>query len=61
MLGGVLRVTFADERRLDVPLKWFPLLGDVTAEDRRDLRLIGIGIRWLALDEDLSVAGLLGV
>jgi hypothetical protein len=56
-----LRVVLADGRKLSVPLVWFPRLLSASATQRADWRLIGggDGIRWEALDEDLSVRGLL--
>ena len=56
-----LEVRLADGRELRVPLAWFPTLQAAPAAARQDWRLIGggIGIHWAALDEDLSVAGLL--
>ncbi len=59
--GTMLRVTLADGREIAAPLQWFPRLGSATDQERRAWRLIGgaVGIHWEALDEDLSVAGLL--
>lgn len=56
-----LVVTLSDGRTLSVPLAWFPRLLGATSEERAGWRLIGSGegIRWEALDEDLSVRGLL--
>ena len=56
-----LVVTLSDGRTLSVPLAWFPRLLGATAAERAGWRLIGSGegIRWEALDEDLSVRGLL--
>ena len=56
-----LRVDLDDGRRLAVPLAWFPRLFHATARQRAQFELIddGEGIRWPAVDEDLSVAGLL--
>ncbi|NMC71276.1 MAG: DUF2442 domain-containing protein [Myxococcales bacterium] len=56
-----LVVTLADGREVSAPLEWFPRLRDGSPEQRSAWRLIGggIGIRWEALDEDVSVAGLL--
>jgi hypothetical protein len=56
-----LRVVLTDGRKLSVPLVWFPRLLSASASQRADWRLIGgvEGIRWEALDEDLSVRGLL--
>ena len=56
-------VDLQDGRSLTVPLEWFPLLRDATPEQRARWELIGsgIGIHWPDLDEDISVAGLLGL
>jgi hypothetical protein len=56
-----LIVALSDGRTLPVPLAWFPRLLSATAAERADWRLIGSGegIHWEALDEDLSVRGLL--
>lgn len=52
-----------DGRSLSVPLEWFPRLRDATPEQRERWELLGpgIGIHWPDLDEDISVAGLLGL
>lgn len=56
-----LIVHLEDGRSISAPLEWFPRLRDASDADRRNWRLIGhgIGIHWEALDEDLSVRGLL--
>ena len=56
-----LVVHLADGRTVSVPLAWFPRLLHASVAERADLRLIGDGeyISWPALDEDLSVSGLL--
>ena len=56
-----LIVQLDDGRSLHVPLEWFPRLRDASAADRANWRLIGrgVGIRWEALDEDVSVHALL--
>ncbi|HZS02015.1 MAG TPA: DUF2442 domain-containing protein [Chloroflexota bacterium] len=56
-------VHLEDGRSLSIPLEWFPLLRDATPEQRARWELIGpgIGIHWPELDEDVSVAGLLGL
>lgn len=61
--GKHLKVQLADERQISVPLAWFPRLQAGTPEQQAGWRLMGegIGIRWDALDEDVSVAGLLGL
>jgi hypothetical protein len=57
----VLRVRLADGRELFVPLEWFPRLRNAAPDARRDFRLIGggVGIHWPAVDEGISVEGLL--
>jgi hypothetical protein len=52
-------VSLADGRGLGVPLAWFPRLLMAKAADRQDFRLSPGGIHWSALDEDISVQGLL--
>ena len=56
-----LRVSLDDGRELAVPLAWFPRLRDASDAYRANWRLIGRGdgIHWPALDEDISVRGLL--
>jgi hypothetical protein len=58
-----LHVHLADEREISVPLEWFPRLLHATDEQRQQWELIGrgVGIHWEAIDEDISVAGLLGL
>jgi hypothetical protein len=57
-----LHVQLSDGREISAPLAWFPRLRSATPDQRAHWRLIGkgIGIHWDDLDEDLSVAGLLG-
>lgn len=56
-------VQLADEREISVPLACFPRLQNATDEQRNGWELIGqgVGIHWEAIDEDISVAGLLGL
>jgi len=56
-----LTVELSDGRTLSVPLGWYPRLWHATSEERNRWRLIGSGrgIHWPALDEDVSVEGLL--
>lgn len=56
-------VHLEDGRSLTVPLEWFPWLRDATDEQRKRWELIGpgFGIHWPDLDEDITVAGLLGL
>lgn len=60
---GRFYVSLADEREISVPLSWFPRLEHATDQQRNAWELIGqgIGIHWEDLDEDISVAGLLGL
>ncbi|MCH8275586.1 MAG: DUF2442 domain-containing protein [Armatimonadetes bacterium] len=57
-----MHVTLTDGRVISVPLDWFPSLRDASAAQRGNWRLIGegVGIHWEDVDEDVSVAALLG-
>ena len=57
-----LHVCLSDEREISVPLDWFPHLCNVADEQLQEWELVGqgVGIHWEAIDEDISVAGLLG-
>ena len=52
-------VDLADGRTISVPLVWFPRLLHATPEQRAAFELSRRGIHWEALNEDISVAGLL--
>ncbi len=52
-------VELSDGRTLGVPLAWFPRLLHATREQRDACRISARGLHWAALDEDISVAGLL--
>lgn len=52
-------VSLSDGRTIGVPLAWFPRLLHSTAEQREQVRISTRGLHWEALDEDISVAGLL--
>jgi len=56
-----LNVELTDGRSIAVPLSWYPRLLDATPVERNRHRLIGggEGIRWEAVDEDISVESLL--
>jgi len=58
-----LWVQLADGREISAPLAWFPRLLRATVEQRQVWELIGQGegIHWEAIDEDISVASLLGL
>lgn len=55
----MLWVSLADGRTLGVPLTWFPRLLQATPLQRADVWISPGGLHWDALDEDLSIAGLL--
>jgi hypothetical protein len=52
-------VELADGRTLGVPLAWFPRLLRATPAEREQVELSPVGLHWEALDEDISIAGLL--
>ena len=56
-----LTVELSDGRTIIAPLVWFPRLLHGTAEERGQWEFNGggTGIHWPALDEDISVEGLL--
>lgn len=57
----MLVVELRDGRTVSVPLQWYPRLvhGSPRERDRWELIGPGVGIHWPALDEDISVEGLL--
>ncbi|MFT4029336.1 MAG: DUF2442 domain-containing protein [Protaetiibacter sp.] len=57
-----IHVRLRDGREVSAPLAWFPRLLEAAPDDRADWYLLGDGegIHWPAVDEDISVAGLLG-
>lgn len=52
-------VELSDGRTLGVPLAWFPRLLDARPDQREALEMGGLGLHWEALDEDISIVGLL--
>lgn len=52
-------VELSDGRTLGIPLAWFPRLLLATPKQRLDFSLSQSGIHWDALDEDISIAGLI--
>ncbi len=54
-----LWVSLADGRTIAAPLAWFPRLLAATQEQRTAVELSKAGLHWEALDEDISIAGLL--
>ncbi len=58
---SMMWLEFADGRQLGVPLAYFPRLLNATPAQREEFIISGggVGIHWDALDEDISVEGLL--
>ena len=56
-----LEVELVDGRTIIVPLAWYPRLWHGTPQERDNFEIFGDGayLHWPALDEDLTVAGLL--
>lgn len=52
-------VDLADGRTIAVPLAWFPRLLNATPQQRAEVRLSVRGLHWGAIDEDISIDGLL--
>jgi len=52
-------VNLSDGRVVGVPLAWFPRLLHATVAQRAQVRISSRGLHWEALDEDISIAGLL--
>ncbi|WP_291691152.1 DUF2442 domain-containing protein [Bradyrhizobium sp.] len=48
-----------DGRTLGVPLAWFPRLLHAKPAEREKVDVSRVGLHWEALDEDISVTGLL--
>ena len=56
-----IRVDLADGRAILAPLAWYPRLLEASPAERDNWEVAGggFGIHWPAVDEDLSVDGLL--
>jgi hypothetical protein len=52
-------VELSDGRTIGVPLAWFPKLLNCTVDELEQVRISSRGLHWDAMDEDISVAGLL--
>jgi hypothetical protein len=52
-------VDLTDGRTLGIPLAWFPRLLRASPVQRRQVELSRVGLHWEAIDEDVSIAGLL--
>lgn len=56
---NLMWVELDDARILGVPLVWFPKLLRATKAQLENYKLSRRGIHWEALDEDISIEGLL--
>ena len=54
-----LWVSLSDGRTIAAPLAWFPRLLEAAPAQRAMVELSKGGLHWDALDEDISVSGLL--
>lgn len=54
-----LWVNLSDGRIIAAPLAWFPRLLQASPIQRAQVELSKGGLHWEALDEDISIAGLL--
>lgn len=52
-------VELDDGRTLGIPLAWYPRLLHGTPELRNQKMISPSGLHWEALDEDISIAGLI--
>ena len=52
-------VDLADGRTLGIPLAWFPRLSHATTAEREQVEISRTGLHWEAINEDISIAGLL--
>ena len=48
-----------DGRTISVPLAWSWRLSDATPDQRQNYELIGDGVHWPDVDEDISARGML--
>lgn len=60
VVGDRLRVDLEDGRKLDLPLRWFPIVDAAPLRAQRKVRVIfaGTGIEWPDLGYELGVGGL---
>ena len=56
---ATLRVNLSEMRTIAAPLTWFPRLLQAAPEQSATIELSNSGLHWAALDEEISVAGLL--
>jgi hypothetical protein len=54
-----MSVDLTDGRTIRVPLAWFPRLLQATPAEREKVELSRVGLHWEAIDEDISIAGII--
>lgn len=54
-----LWVSLSDGRTIGAPLVWFPRLLAASPAERASVEIGPFGLHWEALDEDISIEGLL--
>lgn len=61
--AGRMHVLLDDGREISIPLDRFPRLHQASPAQRRKWQIsaFGTGIRWPDIDEDIGIAGILGV
>ena len=52
-------IELSDGRTLGVPFAWFPRLLNATKAQREAVEIGRFGLHWEAIDEDISIAGLI--
>ena len=57
--GDSMWVELSDGRALGVPYAWFPRLLNASKKQREAVEIGRFGLHWEAIDEDISIAGLL--
>ncbi|HVV93777.1 MAG TPA: DUF2442 domain-containing protein [Hyphomicrobiales bacterium] len=57
--GETMWIGLSDGRTLGAPLAWFPRLLKATPAERAAVELSPYGLHWEAIDEDISIEGLL--
>jgi hypothetical protein len=55
----IMLLELSDGRSLGVPLAWFPKLLNASDAQLKAVEISRLGLHWEALNEDISIAGLL--
>jgi hypothetical protein len=58
-VGDLIVLKIADGRMVSAPVAWFPRLVNASDDERKSYEISPFGVHWLALDEDISLNGLL--